>query len=179
MCLLLSCDYFVIVKWYFCSNDNIEQRVKINGQAPAQIFLGSNFSPYIIVVSLLMYKPHILMLCAQNQIWLYCSYNCDVCGNRILGICVANYIAFQGLTDMWTSILSLASNSTFHDLKCLKRECHNCGIGMSITYLDEEDKRNEKIIHGKTRAGLDNMVVRLQYKEAISQVFLSYARPRL
>jgi hypothetical protein len=50
---------------------------------------------------------------------------------------------------------------------------------MSITYLDEEDKRNEKIIHGKTRAGLDNMVVRLQYKEAISQVFLSYARPRL
>jgi hypothetical protein len=59
---------------------------------------------------------------------------------------------------------------------------------MSITYLDEEDKRNEKmvswkcyekIIHGKTRAGLHNMVLRLQYKGAISQVFLSYARPRL
>jgi hypothetical protein len=37
----------------------------------------------------------------------------------------------------------------------------------------------EKIIHRKTRAGLDNMVLRLQYKEATSQVFLSYARPRL
>jgi hypothetical protein len=144
MCLLLSCDYFVIAEWCFFSNDKIEQRVKINGLAPAQIFLGSNFSPYIIVVSLLMYNPHTLMLCTQNQTWLYCSYNCDVCGNRILGICVANYIAFQGLTDMWTSILSLGSNSTFHDLKCLKRECDNCGIEMSITYLDEEDKRNEK-----------------------------------
>ncbi len=38
---------------------------------------------------------------------------------------------------MWTSILSLASNSTFHDLKCFNCECDNCGIEMLITYFAE------------------------------------------
>jgi hypothetical protein len=59
---------------------------------------------------------------------------------------------------------------------------------MLITCPNKEDKRNEKIvsqkcyekmIHGKTRASLDNMVLKLQYKEITTQVFLSYSRPRL
>jgi hypothetical protein len=37
----------------------------------------------------------------------------------------------------------------------------------------------EKMIHGKTRASLDNMVLKLQYKEITAHVFLSYSRPRL
>jgi hypothetical protein len=59
---------------------------------------------------------------------------------------------------------------------------------MLITCPNKKDKKNEKIvswkcyekmIHGKTRASLDNMVLRLQYKETTTQVFLSYSRPKL
>jgi hypothetical protein len=118
----------------------------------------------------------------------YCNYSYDVCGSNIVGVCVVGYTTFYGLTNMWTSILCLISNSTFHDLKCLKGKCDHCGIDMLITCPNKEDKRSEKIvsrkcyekmIHGKTRASLDNMVLKLQYKEITTQVFLSYSRPRL
>lgn len=79
--------------------------------------------------------------------------------------------------DMWTSILCLINDFTFHDLKCLKGECDHCGIDMLITCPNEKDKTSEKmvswkcykkVIHGKTRACLDNMGLRLQYKETIA-----------
>jgi hypothetical protein len=71
---------------------------------------------------------------------------------------------------MWTSILCPESDSTIHDLKCLKGECDHCGIDMLITCLNEKGKRSEKmvswkcyekVIHGQTRASLDNIVLKL------------------
>jgi hypothetical protein len=35
------------------------------------------------------------------------------------------------------------------------------------------------MVHGKTRAGEDNKVLRLQYKETWAKVFLDYLRPKL
>ncbi len=37
----------------------------------------------------------------------------------------------------------------------------------------------EKVFHGKTRSYLDNKVLKLQYKDITTQVFLSYLKPRL
>jgi hypothetical protein len=79
-------------------------------------------------------------------------------------------------------------DSTFHDLKCLQGEYPNYGINMLITCPNEEDNAShklmkwkccEKVVHGKTKVGLDNKILRLQYKETITQVFLSYTKPRL
>jgi hypothetical protein len=104
----------------------------------------------------------------------HCSYNYDIYGCNIVGVCANGCTTFQGLMDMWTSILCLINDSTFHDLNYLKGECDHCGIDMLITCPNEENKRREKMvswkcyekmIHGKTRAWLDNMVLRLQYKE--------------
>lgn len=59
---------------------------------------------------------------------------------------------------------------------------------MLITCSNEEDNAShklmkwkcyEKVVHGKTRACLDNKVLSLQYKDTIAQVFFSYTKPRL
>ncbi len=103
-----------------------------------------------------------------------CSCDRDVCtDNSTPSICKAGCTTFQGLIDMWIFVLCPVENeTTFHDLKCLKGECDNCGINMLLTCLTEQEKMNEKImrwkcyekfVHGKTR-GLDNKVLRLQYK---------------
>jgi len=119
----------------------------------------------------------------------YCSYKCDAYYNYAPSECKVNYMRFQGLTDMWTSILCPPmKDSTFHDLKCLQGECPDCGIDMLITCPNGEDNAShklmkcecsEKVVHGKTRVGIDNKVLRVQYKEFIMKIFLSYTKPRL
>ncbi len=37
----------------------------------------------------------------------------------------------------------------------------------------------ELVVHGQTRAGKYNKVLRLQYKETIAKVFLDYLHPKL
>ncbi len=68
-----------------------------------------------------------------------CNCTCDVCGSSILGVFAASYITFQGLTDMWTSILCPMKDFTFHAFNCLKGECDSYGIDMLITWPDEDD----------------------------------------
>ncbi len=89
---------------------------------------------------------------------------------------------------MWVFILCLAKDGTFHNLRCLKGECEDCVINMFMTYHGEENKNNEKlmswkcyhkVVHGKIGARLDNMVLRLQYKETTPKEFLSYTFPWL
>jgi hypothetical protein len=72
--------------------------------------------------------------------------------------------------------------------KYLQGECLNCGIDMLVTCLIEEDIASDKlmkwkcyvkIVHGKTRASLDNKVLKLHYKETTMQVFLSCIKPTL
>ncbi len=53
-----------------------------------------------------------------------CKYNCDVCCNstNTSNECKASYMTFQGLTNMWTSIMyPTTGDSTFHDFKILTR----------------------------------------------------------
>jgi hypothetical protein len=88
---------------------------------------------------------------------------------------------------MWTSTLCPIGDATFHDPKCLMGNYEQCGIDQLITCLQEEDKRSqnlmswkcyEKVNHGKTRVGLDNMILWLQYKETIVANFFTYLRPK-
>jgi hypothetical protein len=51
----------------FCSNDKIEQRVKINGLAPAQIFLGSNFTIYYSGFILNVQTTYIDVVCTKSN----------------------------------------------------------------------------------------------------------------
>jgi hypothetical protein len=99
-----------------------------------------------------------------------CNYTCDICDNSIPNVYTVGYITLQGLTKMWTSILSLVKDSTLHALNCLKGKCDSCGIDMLITYSNENDQRIDKmmswkcykkVIHGQTKACLSNKVLRL------------------
>jgi hypothetical protein len=99
------------------------------------------------------------------------NYICDVCVGFTSNTCMANCTKFYGLTNMWMSILCpTLEESTFHSLKCLEGRRDNYGIDMFITYPIEEKtssnklmtwKCDEKVIHGKTRVGADNKVLRL------------------
>jgi hypothetical protein len=120
------------------------------------------------------------------------NYNCecDVCvASSTPSICKVGCSTFQGLIDMWMSILCpIEISYAFHDLKCLKGECKNCGINMLITCLEEEDWRSEKIMrwksyekkfHGKAHSCLDNKVLKFQYKETTTHFFLEYTKLKL
>lgn len=116
-----------------------------------------------------------------------CTCGCDICCSNTPGECLADRVQFSGLTDMWSSILCPVEDSIWYNPSCLKGNCEMCGIDMLITCPLEEGinstrlmqwKCYEKVIHGKTRAGKDNKVLRLQYKETTAKVFLEYMRPK-
>ncbi len=101
---------------------------------------------------------------------LICTCDCDICCSCTLGICKADCTTFQGLIDMWVSLLCPTEDGTFHNFTCLKGECEDCGIDMFMTYLGEENRNSEKlmswkcyqkIVHRKTRVGLDKTLLRL------------------
>jgi len=77
-----------------------------------------------------------------------CNCECDVCvANSTPSIRKAGCSTFQGLIDMWMSILCPTKNcNAFNDLKCLKGECKSYAIDMLITCPKEEDRRTEKIM---------------------------------
>ncbi len=114
----------------------------------------------------------------------HCSCICDVCVGS-----TSSCTKFYGLINMCMPVLCLASKeSTFHSLKCLEGKCDSCGIDMLITYPIEEEKLNnklmtwkyyEKVVHGKTRVGVDNKILRLQYKKPIIAEFISYTKSKL
>jgi hypothetical protein len=59
-------------------------------------------------------------------------------------------MTFQGLIDMWTSIMCPTTrDSTFHDFKCLQGECFDCGIDMLVTCPIEEDNASDKLMKWK------------------------------
>jgi len=79
-------------------------------------------------------------------------------------------------------------DATFHDPKCLMGNYEQCGIDQLITCPQEEYKRSqnlmswkcyEKVIHGKTRASQNNMILWLQYKETTIAKKIAYLRPKL
>jgi hypothetical protein len=73
--------------------------------------------------------------------------NCVCVASSTPSICKVGCSTFQGLIDMWMSILCPTKNSNaFHDLKCLKGECGNCGVDMLIICPKEEDWKSEKIM---------------------------------
>jgi len=74
----------------------------------------------------------------------HCTCECDVCCSSTVGMCKAIRTTFQGLIDMWTSLLCPLGHSTFQNSACLKGECEDYGIDMFMTYLSEEDKRSAK-----------------------------------
>jgi hypothetical protein len=101
----------------------------------------------------------------------HCNCTYDVCVGSISSTCMVGCTKFYGLTNMQMSILCpTLEESIFHSLKCLEGKCDNYGIDMFITCLIKEEKSNnklmrwkcyEKVIHGRTKAGVDNKVLRL------------------
>jgi hypothetical protein len=62
-------------------------------------------------------------------------------------MCIVRCGIFQGLNNMWTSILCPTKlDAIFHDLKCLERQCDFCGTNMFMTCFIEEDIRSEKLM---------------------------------
>ncbi len=114
----------------------------------------------------------------------------DICSiNIVLRECITNKCQFNGVTNMWNSILCLVDESPWHNLSCLKVTCVQCGINMLMTCPIEEDatcsqllmqwKCCELVLHGKTKSSKDNKVLQLQYKETKPIEFLQCLRLRL
>lgn len=61
------------------------------------------------------------------------SYNCEVCGSLVNGLCITGLTTFKGLIDMWTFTLCPIGDATFHDPKCLMGNYEQCGIDQLIT----------------------------------------------
>lgn len=117
----------------------------------------------------------------------HCNCTCDICVRSIPGVCMARCGIFQGLIDIWTSILCPTKlDAIFHDLKCLEGQCDFCGIDMLVTYPIEKDIGNEKlmsgkcyekVVHGRTKVGSKNKVLKLHFKETTTTQFWPTLNP--
>jgi hypothetical protein len=63
----------------------------------------------------------------------HCDYCCNVHDGGAPGKCMAEFMHFGGLMDLWTSILCPAVESGWYKLECLMGHCRECGHDMLIT----------------------------------------------
>jgi hypothetical protein len=69
-----------------------------------------------------------------------CNCNYDIYYSEALGHCIAEQVQFFGLINMWALNLCPMEDSIWHNPRCLKGECLNCGVDMLITCPIEENK---------------------------------------
>jgi hypothetical protein len=119
-----------------------------------------------------------------------CDCLCDsVCLNPIDAvsmagpvICQAKHHSFKRSSDLWEKCLCPKPvESDWHDIKCLRGECSNCGFQLLPLCNREVDagnqspiawRRFEKVLAGKNRKGEIKKVIRLEYKSTNTHIFL-------
>jgi hypothetical protein len=126
-----------------------------------------------------------------------CDCLCDsVCLNPVdavsmagLVICQAKHHSFKRSSELWEKCLCPKPvESDWHDIKCLRGECSNCGFQLLPLCNREVDagnqspvawRRFEKVLAGKNRKGELKKVIRLEYKSTNTHTFLQYAMPKV
>ena len=125
---------------------------------------------------------------AKGMHGVNCACTCNVCEGGVHGVCAAHTSHFGGLTDMWMSVLCPMQEDGWHKLDCLMGQCGQCGVDMLINCpleLSGDSKSlmqwncYQKVKGGKTKAGKEYLVLRLQYKYTVARQFLSYLTPRM
>ena len=127
----------------------------------------------------------------------HCDCTCEVCmspapsesgtsdqGSR----CHADLTHFTGLTDMWHSVLCPVEADGWHSPKCIKGTCDICGVDMLQLCPRELDAESplmvqwhnfQMVVHGRTRAGKENKVLRMMYQTTPAPVYLEYVTEKL
>jgi hypothetical protein len=112
-------------------------------------------------------------------------------GDFIRGLvaCQTSMHTYKRATQFWEkSLCPRLEGSSWHDLKCLKGLCKNCGFQMIPLCIRELDpgnqatmtwRRFEKVLAGKTRIGERKHVLRLEHKTSNPRMFLAWAAPKI
>lgn len=126
-----------------------------------------------------------------------CSCWCpDLCcrardGGELTGVvaCQSKNHTYKRSSHLWEQCLCPRENgSQWHNLKCVKGECQNCGFKLIPLCEREVDPGNEAFLDwrrfemveaGKTKAGDPKKVLRLEYKRTTSKVFLDFAKTKI
>ncbi|KAG0594736.1 hypothetical protein M758_UG104500 [Ceratodon purpureus] len=111
-----------------------------------------------------------------------CDCSCEVCmcskmaQSRILeegSNCHADLTHFISFTDIWHSVLCSVEGDGWHAPKCIKGTCDLCGVNMLQLCPREMDNEGplmvqwhnfEMVVHGRTRVGKENKVLRMKYR---------------
>ena len=123
----------------------------------------------------------------------YCPSLCykPANGDFITGpvACQASTHTYKRATEFWEkSLCPRQEGSSWHDLKCLKGLCENCGIQLILLCNRELDpgnqatmtwRRFEKVLAGKIRAGEPKHVLRLEHKTTNPRMFLAWVVPKI
>ena len=127
----------------------------------------------------------------------HCSCDCEVCESPPSaattslgqgGTCHAELTHFTGLTDLWHSVLCPVEGDGWHNPKCIKGECQQCGVDMLQFCPREMDSQEtlmvqwhnfEMVVHGRTKAGKENKVLRMAYQNTPAPVYVDYLTKKL
>ena len=127
----------------------------------------------------------------------HCGCVCEVCVSPVTvqssgvdrgSTCHADLCHFTGVTDMWHSVLCPVKEDGWHARKCIKGECDFCGVDMLQLCPREMDDsiplmvqwhNFEKVVHGRTRAGKENKVLRMMYQSTAAPIFVDYLKQKL
>ena len=127
----------------------------------------------------------------------HCTCQCEVCvspqtgestGEDQRSRCHADLSHFSGLTDLWHSVLCPLEGDGWHAQSCIKGECERCGVDMLMLCPRERDSEGtlkvqwhnfEMVVHGVTKAGKENKVLRMTYQNTAAPIYLDYLREKL
>ena len=128
----------------------------------------------------------------------HCGCQCEVCQKPAAGVascpvdpaiaCHAELTHFTGITDLWHSVLCPVEEDGWHNPKCIRGKCRACGVDMLQLCPREEDHsidlqvqwhNFETVVHGRTKAGKENKVLRMMYKTTGAPFFVDYLRQKL